>query len=320
MGETSIEWTDRTWNPLRGCSKVSEGCRNCYAIRVAHRFGGEGMPYEGLTQPGPGGPNWTGKVTLVPDALESPLRWRKQQRVFVNSMSDLFHESVDEKYIAKVFGIMCLSQQHTFQVLTKRPERMARLLNSEDFQMHTGWFASQAIREYGLDRSKFEYLPDWPLPNVWLGVSVENQKAADDRIPLLLQTPAAVRFLSCEPLLGPVKLPKSAYEFDEEYPEEGSVCKLDWVIAGGESGPGARPMHPDWTRSLRDQCQAAGVSFFFKQWGEWLPVHPDRKSYEYSSPGHKCAEIDGTRFFRIGKLLAGRQLDDREWNEFPEAT
>jgi protein gp37 len=310
LGDTKIEWATKTWNPLRGCSKVSEGCRNCYAIRVAHRFGGPGQPYEGLTQTGPGGPNWTGKVTLVPDALELPLNWRKPQRVFVNSMSDLFHPEVPDDFIHQVWETMAAAAQHTFQILTKRPERMR------------DWVRKHG-NVVGTERPA--------LTNVWLGVSVEDQKAADERIPLLLQTPAAVRFLSCEPLLGPVNLKiedgfldhdvlAGRYtgpngETDIHMPTE----RIDWIIVGGESGPKARSADPDWFRSLHDQCQAAGVAFFFKQWGEWLPVSQGAEpvSIHDCTVGKTETYLDD-QFVRVGKKAAGRQLDGREWNEFPE--
>lgn len=292
---TAIEWTDAVWNPVTGCSKVSEGCRNCYAFALhdmRHKayLEGKKLPAQ-YAKP-------FSEIQLFPDRLEQPLRWKKPRRIFVNSMSDLFHESVPDDFIEKVFKIMCVADRHTYQVLTKRPDRMQ------------WWFQHYA----------------WNLthtPHIWLGTSVENQKAADERIPLLLQTPAAVRFLSCEPLLGPVDLTNYLpyqYQATDEWGSFTDVYEqpgVDWIIVGGESGPGARPMHPDWVRSLRDQCQATGVSFFFKQWGEWLFVHPDRKSYEYSSPETKCANIDGMRFYRVGKKKAGRQLDGQEWNQFP---
>lgn len=332
---TKIEWATKTWNPLRGCSKVSEGCRNCYAIRVANRFGGPGKPFEGLTTKGAGGLNWTGKIQLVPEVLDEPLRWRKPERVFVNSMSDLFHDEVPELFIRKVFQVMGAAEKHTFMVLTKRPDRMQKVIQSL------------------IDEDDFAtlYGEDKPLPyrNVLLGVSVENQKAADERIPLLLKTPAAVRFLSCEPLLGAVNIRGylmqgkdpgkcancgKGHGFDR-CPNYGGIAKtddrtgcndfqrqnfaIDWVIVGGESGPGARPMHPEWARSMRDQCQAAGVAFFFKQWGEWAPVH-ELRCNEPGIKGRKWFNFDpDTALCRIGKQAAGRMLDGRTWDEFPEA-
>lgn len=310
MTTTKIEWATKVWNPLRGCTKVSEGCRNCYAIRQAHRFSGPDQPYEGLTKRTDSGLNWTGKVKLVPEILGLPLKWKKSERIFVNSMSDLFHESVDEKYIAKVFSIMALSPHHVFQVLTKRPKRMRELLNSEDFQFHVGWFASQACDEYGIERPKF--LPEWPYHHVWIGTSVENQKAADERIPQLLKTPAAVRFLSCEPLLGTVDLGCDL------------IGNIHWVIVGGESGPNARAMHPEWARELRAQCRTKEIPFFFKQWGEWAPLEGDLpmndKNIVYLPDNDKAKPGEYTAMNRIGKNKAGRLLDGREWNEFPEVS
>ena len=495
MTKTKIEWADRVWNPTTGCTKVSAGCKHCYAERIAGRFWGERKFTD---------------VQLHPERLDMPLHWSKPSRVFVNSMSDLFHPDVDEKFIAKVFGIMWLATKHTFMVLTKRPDRMVELLNNEDFQMHTGWFASQAIRELGLQKPKD--LPAWPNSNIWLGVSVEDQAAADERIPLLLQTPAAVRFISAEPLLGLVDVsPYLVYnnhegesgneqstergnftstgcvgrmenrrpgpymekpeadrapnrrvspgskndpwysvddrgtqapllplqgqdtswhddkspewdkdrqqtgesgnsdlfgEFETRFStgpggrngteesareikrsaggsdqnsilpgrnntdgfserirsgipdnlqnregkreeksvrdndglhdqaqaseqEKGKGRKICLVICGGESGPNARPMHPDWARSLRDQCVAAGVPFFFKQWGEWHfdPQYGHPKSRVYMDSAGKIFEYRGTdqeyrlgrlAFDRVGKRAAGRLLDGREWNQFPE--
>lgn len=279
---------------------------------------------------------WADEVwNLVAERLDLPFKWKKPRKVFVN---DLFHDEVDEKFIAKVFGIMWLAQQHTFMILTKRPERMHKLLNDEDFQMHTGWFASQAIRDFGLPEP--EKLPDCPNPNVWIGVSVEDQKTANVRIPLLLQTPAAVRFLSCEPLLGPV----SIFDVDDTIGLEGSgpgfpkEPQLHWVIAGGESGPGARPMHPEWARTLRDQCESANIPFFFKQWGVWAPLSDLRKEPNCKEGIlHENGEFflgaswlqrdrsgddqrgDYMQMFRVGKKEAGRLLDGREWNEMPPA-
>lgn len=338
---SAIEWTEATWNPLRGCSRVSAGCQHCYAERVAARFSGPGMPYEGLIHPSTRG--WNGTVRLVPEVLDQPLRWKRPRRIFVNSMSDLFHESVSDATIAAVFGVMAAAPQHTFQVLTKRPERALR------------WFAGMAdhprekLHECVKGALGYHHpcrpainAGAWPLPNVWLGVSVEDQAAADERIPLLLQCPAAVRWLSCEPLLGRVDLrshlksratPGPDHQFGDRL---GHAGRLHWIVAGGESGPGARPMHPDWARSLRDQCAAAGVPFFFKQWGEWAPSNQAAAGlddcYERSSSGG-WVETDGrhtagetaqpagagsAHTFKLGKRLAGRQLDGAEHNAYPE--
>jgi protein gp37 len=315
MSDTKIEWATKVWNPLRGCSKVSEGCKNCYAIKQAHRFSGEGMPFEGLTRKTDAGVNWTGRVMLVPDMLEDPLKWKQPQRIFVNSMSDLFHQQVPQDFIDKVFEVMKQASHHTFMILTKRPERMSHYM--------------QGRPKRGLGSEV--------LPNVWLGTSVEDQKAADERIPLLLQTPAAVRFLSCEPLLGSVELFSEHHNYLEGWENDmvfdpgcqqpmlqrQETRNIDWVIVGGESGHGARPMHPEWARSLRDQCQAAGVSFFFKQFGEWIHnSHSDFKNYdgmsvrdEFSKLPNGLTHVDCYR--KVGKGKAGRLLDGVEWNEFP---
>ncbi|KPG20340.1 DUF5131 family protein, partial [Mycobacteroides immunogenum] len=247
MGDkTGIEWADSTWNPITGCDKVSPGCDHCYAETFAERWRGtEGHYFEHGFD-----------VQLRPDKLALPLRWTKPRKVFVNSMSDLFHEKVSDEYIARVFSVMACAERHTFQLLTKRHGRMRSLLNSEAFRELV--FKCQALELPGDVMGDY-----WPLPNVWLGVSAEDQKRADLRIPALLDTPAAVRFISAEPLLGPIDLSR----FVEDDGEKFDLPPLSWVIVGGESGPGARPMHPDWARSLRDQCVAAGVPFLFKQWG-----------------------------------------------------
>lgn len=259
MGDrTGIEWTDATWNPVRGCSRVSAGCENCYAEKVAARFHRPGLAYEGLTRETAKGRVWNGEIMLLPEQLDQPLRWRKPRRIFVNSMSDLFHEGVPESFIRDVFGVMSRAKQHTFQILTKRPERMRRTAKALGFN----------------------------LPNVWLGVSVEDQAAADERIPLLLQTPAAVRFLSVEPLLGPVDLlyPKTVWPDGPQRCCSGFECGcmgkpvdppliwgnggwIDWIIVGGESGPGARPCDVKWIASIVQDCRDAGVPCFVKQLG-----------------------------------------------------
>lgn len=252
--QTAIEWTERTWNPVTGCTKVSPGCDHCYAETIAERFRG-----------GPAFPNGF-DVQLRPNKLGDPLRWRKPQRVFVNSMSDLFHDSVPDEYIAKVFGVMAHAEAHTFQILTKRHARMRSLLSSDSFRELVFKSVSIELPDVMGD--------DWPLPNVWLGVSAENQQWADIRIPALLDTPAAVRFLSAEPLLGPIDLSNVRRQTDWArlwaVDSTHETKPLGWVIVGGESGRAARPMHTDWPRSLRDQCAAANVPFFFKQAGSAL--------------------------------------------------
>lgn len=323
MSRTTIEWTDATWNPLVGCSVISPGCTNCYAMAQAARIErmSPGLPqYRGVTQVVNGNPVWTGAVNLAPDAkLLEPLRWKKPRRVFVNSMSDLFHESVPDEWIDRIFAIMALAPQHTFQVLTKRAKRM-RAYMSDDRTPHriarktvdlmiTGHVTPDdnwPVESIGdIDFPDDITLRQWPLPNIWLGVTTEDQSRADERIPDLFATPAAVRFVSVEPMLGPVDLTSLTVDGDmemnalrpwswkevweaawspeatgvslneaiEAFQEDGGVYPptddrprgLDWVICGGESGPHARPMHPDWARALRDQCAAVGVPFFMKQ-------------------------------------------------------
>ena len=291
MGKTHIEWTrgddgslGKTWNPVRGCSMVSEGCRSCYAMKQAHRFSGPGQPYEGLTEIGPNGPRWNGKVRLVPEVLDAPLRWKKPCRVFVNSMSDLFHEDVPDGFILDVFRIMFNAPRHTFQILTKRPERMLDWCRrfadtTEDDYKPKLARGPEAVRAaYKSGRAHLfadmiegwgnipggaayptydwmEGMIRWPawLGNVWLGISVEDRGTWLERSVLLKQTPAAVRFISYEPAL------ESLGEID--------LSGIHWVVGGGESGPGARPFNIQWARDVIRQCKAAGVACFTKQLG-----------------------------------------------------
>ncbi|MDF1734967.1 MAG: phage Gp37/Gp68 family protein [Minwuia sp.] len=337
---TSISWTGETWNPIVGCSIVSPGCTNCYAMRMAHRLGA--MPkvphYHGLTRKVNGNPVWTGRIAAAPDRTwQEPLRRRKPTTYFVNSMGDLFHDQVPTKQIDQVFAIMAASPQHTFQILTKRPDRMRAYMADAEARIQgrlrcvDRFIATGGEHGRGFDA--------WPLPNVWLGVSVENQAAADSRIPPLLATPAAIRFISAEPLLGPVDLTALQHDglFEVNamsgtngvYRPHGGLCaRLDWVICGGESGPGARPMHPDWARSLRDQCAAADVPFHFKQWGAWRPTdrwHPGYiQSMTAIDPEGGAVPIDvnpddigGQRFLFSNKKDTGRLLDGVEHDAMP---
>lgn len=307
MSKTKIEWTDTVWNPVTGCTKISEGCRNCYAERMSKRLAGRcGYP---IVDPF--------KVTLHPDRLDEPLKWKKPRRIFVNSMSDLFHDDVPFEFIRAVWARMATIRQHTYMVLTKRPKRMLEFfewMDKQDWKVET-------LREH-----------------IWLGVSIENQETASERIPSLLYAPVTVRFISMEPLLGAVDLTSlwgvcpecSSWEIyeprgDTRYCDDCGAdvptpkIGIDWVICGGESGPGSRPMHPDWIRSLRDQCQTAEVPFFFKQWGEWLP-----NAQEYDcDPGGVSYEqrhefVGDVAMCRVGKKKAGRKLDGRTWDEMPE--
>lgn len=356
--KTGIEWTDATWNPVTGCSKVSSGCKHCYAERDWARLSAnpETRYFNRLFT----------DVQVHGDMLSLPVRWAKPRRIFVNSMSDLFHVEVTDGFIANVFAVMAACPQHTFQVLTKRPERMLDLLGGKDAR----WIAQaqQRMTEAGVIPAG-AYTVRWPLPNVWIGVSVEDQEAADERIPLLLRTPAAVRWISAEPLLGHVDLGRwigdedcyvcgarffgdeirlrlpagpeqvRVVDFEDEPDDENDIRRvcpacgqrddcgevgpveeedlgggLNWVIVGGESGPKARPMHPYWVRSLRDQCAAAGVPFLFKQWGEHAPY--DRGAIVGTNLVTPNA-LD-TPMQRFGKKLAGRLLDGVEHNGYPE--
>ena len=311
MNKSKIEWTDATWNPVEGCTPVSEGCRNCYAASIAHRFSGPGQLYDGMATWRQGRAVFTGKIRMREARLLDPCRWRKPRRVFVNSMSDLFHEDVPFEYVDKVFAVMALCPQHTFQILTKRPERMANYLAEEGIRRaRIAAWAKGSMLTRADDTGA--YLTHWPLPNVWLGTSTENQAAADERIPHLLRCPASVRFLSCEPLLGPVDLVRS-HRTRDQLPNWPKPTRVDWVIVGGESGKGARPMHPAWVRSLRDQCVAARVPFFFKQWGEWCEGAPN-----CPSPSASRVLSPGVIMGRFGKKLCGRKLDGRAWDEMPE--
>ena len=270
---TKIEWCAETWNPVTGCTRVSLGCERCYAERMARRLDGRGIGYNGTTKATKNGPRWSGKVNLLPERLEQPLRWRKPRRVFVCSMGDLFHEDVPAEFIDRVFATMANAHQHTFQVLTKRPERMVAYLVGDGITRRR---QIAAVADYGIL---------WPLPNVWLMTSVENQATADERIPHLLRCPAAVRGVSMEPLLGEVDLrefapfsfrpmePETRQHLREIYPGGLPANSLNaqdseplhWVIVGAESGPGSRPMDIAWARSVVEQCRPAGVACFVKQ-------------------------------------------------------
>lgn len=292
---SKIEWTGKTWNPVAGCKEVSPGCANCYAVTSAYRNERMGQDkYRGLTVLQANGKrSWTGDVRCVPAALDVPLKRRTPTTYFVNSMSDLFHENVPFEFIDQVFAVMALCPQHTFQILTKRPARMAEYL--ESFNDESGCASesrhenfNDLARDFWLNsgREEGDELADllcytWPLPNVWLGTSVEDQKRADERIPHLLRCPAAVRFLSCEPLLGPVNLTALDNGNDEVFDVlrneittpwrdtfVTSDCKpVDWVIVGGESGPGARTCNLDWLHAIVNDCRDAGVPVFVKQLG-----------------------------------------------------
>lgn len=312
--KTEISWTDATWNVVTGCTPVSPGCTNCYAARYAKRGIGD---FKG--EPTGNGYRWRkfSEVRTHPDRLEQPLHWRKPRRIFTPSMGDLFHEQVSDEFIDKVFAVMALARRHTFQVLTKRSGRLLKYFAPIGGVVRAFFVRMAAARILNVSQLPSRF--DWPLPNVWLGTTCENQAAADERIQLLLQTPAAVRFVSVEPMIGPVAI--SNY---------GTGAQINWVICGGETGPGARPCHPDWVRSLRDQCQAAGVAFHLKQMGEWTHIY-NSKSAEAKqrirltvngtdgSDLHNSDNGGDVWMYRVGKKAAGRMLDGKEWLEFPEA-
>lgn len=313
MAKSKIEWTDKVWNPITGCTKISPGCQNCYAERMSKRLAGRcGYPAENPF-----------KVTLHPNKLDEPLGWNKPCKIFVCSMGDLFHEDVPDEFIDQIFARFILGRQHKYLTLTKRPERMRDYINSREENVY------QVVDDI-VAHADFAYQVQWPLPNVWLGVTAENQEQANKRIPILLHIPAVVRFISIEPMLGPIKIPEVFLEKldwgdgPEEWPDGAGV--IDWVICGGETGPGARPMHPEWARAIRDQCQTAGVPFMFKQWGEYAPGIPNNGHEPYITDlncvgvrGHQAITMDnGLVMERVGKKKAGRLLDGREWNEFPK--
>jgi protein gp37 len=337
--KTSIEWTDYNWNFLRGCSRVSEGCRNCYAEGVAARFSGEGMPYEGLAKFVDHKPRWTGEISFHEDILIEPLTWRRPRKVFVNSMSDLFHEKVTDEMLHKAFAVMALTPQHTYQILTKRPERMRKYFFRDNEETIRRWH--NAYPKGGL----VETLWTLPLPNVWLGVSVEDQKTADERIPLLLNTPASVRWISAEPLLGPIKF-KTAKGWDKSYDDEFWMAEkasviddfaywaihdngLNWVVVGGESGSGARPCDVQWIREIVDQCKAAGVPVFVKQLGA-KPEDSSHKDIWGPDGGHHytrpigdplLVEAENAPGYSITNQQLSRHISNRKGgdiHEFPE--
>jgi len=372
MGATKIEWADCLWNPVVACRKVSPACNNCYAERMAYRLAcmgqdkyravvrGEGI-VEDVDREGPLHGRWNGDVFLDESALadpkKSPLHWRKPRTIFVVSMGDLFYERVPFEFIDRIFAVMAMCPQHTFLLLTKRPERAREYLTTGNaphyprltdieivMESDHGWVSRDDLANIAPAGSTLPRDLEWPLPNVWLGVTAENQEQADKRIPILLKTPAAKRFVSVEPMLGPVDLMHVKWARipvrDEDYhrhgvptPEEmwstNNVLRartetdidngkigLDWVICGGESGPGARPMHPQWPRGLRDQCVAAGAPFLFKQWGKWSPS--GQQGEHCFNPGASIHDI--VCMSRVGKKAAGRLLDGKLWDQRLEVT
>lgn len=355
-----IEWTDATWNPITGCSVISPGCTNCYAMQLAGTRLRNHPSRVGLTRESAGRNVWNGTLRFNQTWLEQPLAWTRQRMIFVNAHGDLFHEAAERWWIVEIFAVMIAAHHlhgHTHQVLTKRAERMHALLNDPEF-----WDdVMGAADSYVMDRvdplnrrsddaraTMRDYHVDSPPPGIWLGVSVEDQRRADERIPLLLQTPAAVRWLSCEPLLGPVDLnsiPRLGRPVNSSAPQIGAFAKwqqspmraklrdgVDWVVVGGESGHSARPMHPDWARSLRDQCAAGGVPYFHKQNGQWIEIEPVAggdlggdmrrgdvrivKADGSDGDGH-CRRGDALMRRVKNKHESGRLLDSVEHNGMP---
>jgi protein gp37 len=297
---SKIEWTEATWNPLAGCTAVSPGCDHCYAAALASGRLAHTPVYGGLADGGA----FNGTIRLLPERLDQPLRWRRPRRIFVNSMSDLFHEGVSNDYVVRVFAVMALASQHVFQVLTKRHARMRALLNSVRFRIAVLDAIHLAVngeidgitvprdavvdhrrRVAALLAGNYDAELPWPLTNVWLGVSVEDQHWADIRIPALVDTPTVVRWVSAEPLLGPVDF--YSWLVDHGDTDRPWGIPLDWVVTGGESGPDHRPADLDWFRAIRDQCVDAGIAYLHKQ--------------------------NGGRTSKSG----GRELDGRTWDEYP---
>lgn len=327
MDDSKIEWTDATWNPVRGCSRVSPGCDHCYAMRQAHRHSGAGRPYAGLTTIRRGKVDWAGMARLIPGSLDQPLRWKRPRKIFVNSMSDLFHESLKFEEIAAVFGVMAACTQHTFQVLTKRPTRALEFFE---------WLKSIPRSGGGCDLTvhTLKCYP-WPLPNVWLGCSAENQEQADKRIPLLLQCPAAVRFVSAEPLLSGLDLspwlgercPRNCdITFNESDCDQchgaGWIVppEIDWVIVGGESGNGARPCDVSWIRNIVHDCNEAGVACFCKQMGS-APFDSSASDSEHLWETSHDPEVGSSTLAEVASLAPVKFLhkkggDPEEWENY----
>ncbi len=365
MGDnTKIEWTDATWNPITGCNVVSPGCTNCYAMKLAGTRLRHHPSRMGLTTDTKSGPVWNGELRFNEEWLDQPIRWKKPRRIFVCAHGDLFADGVEDAWLDKIFSVMACSRQHIFQVLTKRPQRMHDYLTTK--MLNHRLVATTAAFDFDVPDEL--HFPNLPLPHVWLGVSVEDQTRAIERIPLLLSTPASVRWISAEPLLGTLNLASidvngdgsvdalsirmwedeianwrdSDEDWEEQFldwygltdlPEGPMSPVLDWVVAGGESGPGARPMHPDWARALRDQCAAAGVPFFFKQWGNWQIASEANGHIDHNMVQNDAVwiGIDGTKqkphshgllqpyaMNHVSKSAAGRLLDGREHNNLPE--
>ena len=358
---SKIEWTDATWNIITGCSVVSPGCTNCYAMKLAGTRLRNHPSRAELTDDSKAGPVWNGQVRFNEQWLDQPLRWSRPRMIFVCAHGDLFHEAVPEKWIDQVFAVMALAPQHIFQVLTKRPERMRDYCLRLENEPHR-----QTVKRF-CDAIPWDSKPKLPpeitipFPHVWLGFSAEDQERFDERWPHMEKLAWAgwLTWLSAEPLLGPIDATAALWSFrpcgdcPSPDPEKGiseDCCRdpelvdgLKWIVAGGESGAGARPAHPDWFRQIRDDSQRAEVAFHFKQWGDWLPGEnhgappgqpwPDAEWQDGETGRHSRARDHGGpewRHFtrpgdpgafalRVGKKAAGRELDGRTWDEMPAA-
>ena len=358
---SGIEWTDATWNPITGCSVVSPGCTNCYAMGLAGTRLRNHPSRAGLTRDTKAGPVWTGEVRFNARWLDQPLHWRKPRMIFLGAHSDLFHPALPRAARDRIYAVMARAHWHTFQVLTKRADLMRAYLSDPELPRRIAALVTEAVGPDDIIVSREDELATGGMRHVWHGVSAERQREADERIHELRATPSAVRYVSLEPLLGPIDLrhlnrldtvasdcltglrvrPRTGKAIDKE-----PWNPIDWVIAGGESGPHARPSHPDWFHSLRDQCQAAGVPFFFKQWGEWrefdtgsaeidevdagteeaeailaLAIRPgwiDAAGNLYRRQADLPADTPCRLIERAGKTLAGAKLNGREHREMPQ--
>ena len=319
---TKISWAEATVNAINGCSLASPGCTNCYAMRQAHRF----EIRRDLVQPSKAGNVWTGEVRLEPSQLEKPLRWKKPRWIFWNAHGDTYHPSVPDEWIDRIMAVCALTPHHTHMILTKRSDRMRRYNNDPKTPQRIGEAIVGGLVPYvrGIVDPPLDWndamaparLAQWPLPNVLLGVSVEDQQRAEERLPDLIATTAAARFISAEPLLEEIDIERWLIPQSKQ-----SESPIDWVIVGGESGSGARPMDSAAARTLRDQCSAAGVAFHLKQWGEWLPVdsgHPGLEGPGFGQFDHARINDPGNvTHLKVGKHQAGHMLDGREHLEMP---
>jgi protein gp37 len=293
VDEVMIRWTEKRWDPLAGCTRKSAACKNCYAEALTAANSAPGEWGHGFAENSSAGAVWTGKVELIEERLRLPLLWEKSSLIFVNSLSDVFHEGLDDSIIDRIFAIMALAPQHHFQILTKRPKIMQRYLKDSTTITRINLIMQDlAVESSRVGLPKIEA---WPLPNVWLGVTAENQKEADRRIPLLLETPSAIRFIAAEPLLEPLDLKAGSWLKDDAVEIDSPTAKIDWVIAGGELSKKATLCQPDWVRSLRDQCAQSATAFFWNQWGEHGSTGSETSGGHHQIDGHLYEEYPVSR-------------------------